>query len=160
MKGYLRDPAATRDAFHGDWYVTGDLAVLDADGFLTLTGRLTRFSKIGGEMVPHGKIEHSLMDLDHEHAYAVTGVSDFQKGERLIVVHNHPGLDIETTVRNLRQTGLPNLWVPKMDSFYFVEKLPLLGSGKLDLRALHRLAENLHHGRSVPLSSKPPIGSA
>jgi acyl-[acyl-carrier-protein]-phospholipid O-acyltransferase/long-chain-fatty-acid--[acyl-carrier-protein] ligase len=145
MRGYLNDPAATADAFHGDWYVTGDLATLDADGFLTLNGRLSRFSKIGGEMVPHGKIEHALMDADPGYAYAVTGVSDPQKGERLLVVHNHPGLDIAAANARLKQMGFPNLWIPKMDAYHPVERLPLLGSGKLDLRGLQRLANSLSH---------------
>jgi len=140
MRGYLKNPAETADVFHHGWYVTGDLAVLDADGFLTLTGRLTRFSKIGGEMVPHEKIEHALMDLDLEYAYAVTGVSDYQKGERLIAVHNHPMLDVERMIRKLRSLNFPNLWIPKMDSFYYVAQLPIMASGKLDLRALKRLA--------------------
>ena len=140
------------DAFHGDWYVTGDLAVLDGDGFLTLTGRLTRFSKIAGEMVPHGKIEHALMDLLPDHGFAVTGVSDSRKGERLVVLHNHPSLDAEALIQGLAKAGLPNLWIPKRDAFFFVEHLPLLGSGKLDLRELNRRAQNL--AMSQPIQGK------
>ena len=156
MRGYLKNPAETADVFHRGWYVTGDLAMLDADGFLTLTGRLTRFSKIGGEMVPHGKIEHALMDLDLEYTYAVTGVSDYQKGERLIVLHNHPLLNVEDAVRKLRELGFPNLWIPKMDAFYYMEQLPIMASGKLDLRALKRLAEEMHR-RSSGTTTPAPI---
>jgi len=140
MTGYLDDPEATRKALQEGWYVTGDLGFLDADGFLTLTGRVSRFSKVAGEMVPHGKVEHALMDLAHGHGFAVTGVPDEAKGERLVVLHTHPGLDVESLLKGLSERGLPNLWIPKRDSFYFVEALPLLGSGKMDLRELARMA--------------------
>jgi len=143
MLGYLDDPQATAQVLKEGWYNTGDLASVDGDGFLTLTGRLSRFSKVGGEMVPHGKVEHALMDLMPEHGFAVTGVSDSRKGERLVVLHNHPSLDAEALIQNLVKAGLPNLWVPKRDAFYYVEQLPLLGSGKLDIRELNRRAQRL-----------------
>lgn len=161
MRGYLNDARSTADAFHGDWYVTGDLGMLDADGFLTLTGRLTRFSKIGGEMVPHEKIEHALMDEDPGHLYAVTGVQDTHKGEKLIILHDHAGLDPEPLLAGLRRRGFPNLWIPKREAFHHVEHLPLLGSGKLDLRGLRKAAEEIHSGSLAKTShgEKPFAGA-
>ena len=62
MKGYLGDEAGTREVIKDGYYVTGDIAKIDEDGFVTLTDRLSCFSKVGGEMVAHIKIEESLQD--------------------------------------------------------------------------------------------------
>lgn len=144
MQGYLHHPEKTAEVLVDGWYKTGDIARLDADGFLTITGRLSRFSKIGGEMVPHLKIEEALMriiggDDDRLHV-AVTAVPDQRKGERLVVVHvplqKSPG-DI---CRELNAAGLPRVFIPAPGSFVEVPEIPVLGTGKLDLRALRELA--------------------
>ena len=101
MNGYLGREDLTAQAMRDGWYVTGDIASLDEDGFLTITDRLSRFSKIGGEMVPHGKVEEALhlaAEADTQ-IFAVTGIPDEKKGERLAVLHTldesriprHPG---------------------------------------------------------------------
>src|SRR5207244_3207518 len=89
MQGYLGGPDKTAEVLRDGWYVTGDIAALDEDGFLQITDRLSRFSKIGGEMVPHIKIEEKLHELAGatEQCFAVTGVPDEKKGERLVVLH-------------------------------------------------------------------------
>src|SRR3990167_7574144 len=88
MQGYLGMPEKTAEVLRDGWYVTGDIAFLDEDGFLEITDRLSRFSKIGGEMVPHTKVEDTLQELagSDEPVFAVTGVPDERKGERLVVV--------------------------------------------------------------------------
>src|SRR5215510_2144730 len=87
MQGYLDMPEKTAEVFRDDWYITGDVAAMDEDGFLEITDRLSRFSKIGGEMVPHVKVEEKLYDLTDltEMTFAVTGIPDEKKGERLAV---------------------------------------------------------------------------
>ncbi len=124
------------------WYVTGDIAAEDEDGFLTITDRLSRFSKIGGEMVPHIKIEESLHELagTSEQRFAVAAVPDGKKGERLVVLHTLPPEELAAVLENLPQAGLPNLWTPRPSQFFFVEELPHLGTGKLDLRRIRELA--------------------
>ncbi len=93
MKGYLNQPDKTAQVMQAGWYVTGDIAEIDDDGFITITGRESRFSKIGGEMVPHLRIEEILQELigmDEEGGMlnvAVTSVPDRKKGERLVVLH-------------------------------------------------------------------------
>ncbi len=144
MQGYLGQPDKTESALRDGWYVTGDIAAMDEDGFLTITDRLSRFSKIGGEMVPHLKIEDKLHELAGvtEQTFVVTGVPDGKKGERLVVLHTLPDDQVKEISEKLSQSDLPNLWVPRTNQFFRVEKLPYLGSGKLDLRRVREEAVN------------------
>jgi acyl-[acyl-carrier-protein]-phospholipid O-acyltransferase/long-chain-fatty-acid--[acyl-carrier-protein] ligase len=146
MAGYLKRPDLTAQAIRDGWYVTGDIGFIDEDGFITITGRESRFSKIGGEMVPHIKIEEMIQQLvsadEDEEApkVAVTAVPDPKKGERLVVLHTAIDKRPEQICHELTKAGLPNLWIPSPDSFYQVDSIPVLGSGKLDLKALKNLA--------------------
>jgi acyl-[acyl-carrier-protein]-phospholipid O-acyltransferase/long-chain-fatty-acid--[acyl-carrier-protein] ligase len=141
MAGYLGEPERTREAMRGDWYVTGDIALIDDSGFIRITDRLSRFSKIGGEMVPHMKVEESVNALLDEHfASAVTSVPDANRGERLVVFFTDPNRTPHQLWEALAATELPRLWLPKRDDLHFVEALPTLGSGKLDLRAVRQMA--------------------
>jgi acyl-[acyl-carrier-protein]-phospholipid O-acyltransferase/long-chain-fatty-acid--[acyl-carrier-protein] ligase len=143
MAGYLGRPELTREAVRDGWYVTGDIARYDEDGFLTITDRLSRFSKIGGEMVPHQKIEDELHEIAKatERTFVVTAVPDEGKGERLVVLHLPLNeLDARGLSQQLSGKGLPNLWVPRERDFYQVPELPVLGSGKVDLKRVKELA--------------------
>ena len=146
MKGYLNQPDKTAEVIRDGWYVTGDVAFIDEDGFIHITGRESRFSKIGGEMVPHLKVEESLQqalgaDRDEAPQLAVTAVPDAKKGERLVVVHTRLDCSPSELCAALKQQGLPNLFIPSADSFCEVPELPVLGTGKLDLRRVKQLAE-------------------
>jgi len=151
MKGYLGRPDETAKVIQDGWYVTGDIASRDEDGFLEITDRLSRFSKIGGEMVPHIKVEERLQDLAEsgEQVFAVTSGQDEKKGERLLVLHTLREDLIELCMNRLNELGLPNLWIPRPDSFFKVDSLPCLGSGKLDLRRIRELARDLSLQRSA-----------
>jgi acyl-[acyl-carrier-protein]-phospholipid O-acyltransferase/long-chain-fatty-acid--[acyl-carrier-protein] ligase len=142
MNGYLGREDLTAKAMRDGWYVTGDIASLDEDGFLTITDRLSRFSKIGGEMVPHGRVEEALQQASGEdtQVFAVTGIPDEKKGERLAVLHTVDETRIPEILEKLSAQGLPNLFIPARSQFVKVDALPLLGSGKLDLRAVKRIA--------------------
>lgn len=142
FEGYLKNPEKTAEAFHDGWFITGDLGRFDDDGFLYIEGRLSRFSKIGGEMVPHGTVEQrivDLFDLDQSEGYviAVTGIPDSSKGEALVLLTT---LDLPADVLRdrLLGAGLPNLWVPKI--VRRVEAVPVLGTGKLDLKGCKDIA--------------------
>ena len=143
MAGYLGRPDLTAQVLRDGWYVTGDLARVDTDGFLTITDRLSRFSKIGGEMVPHGKIEEELHKAAGVNVptFVVTAIPDDKKGERLAVIHTLASERVPELLAKLAAAGLPNLFLPRADAFVKVDALPLLGSGKLDLRSVKRLAE-------------------
>jgi acyl-[acyl-carrier-protein]-phospholipid O-acyltransferase/long-chain-fatty-acid--[acyl-carrier-protein] ligase len=142
MLGYLGKPEKTAEVLQDGWYTTGDIAAEDEDGFLTITDRLSRFSKIGGEMVPHIKIEEKLQELadSAEKIFAVTGVPDGKKGERLVVLHTLAPDALKRVLEKLSGSGLPNLWIPRANQFFHLEELPYLGSGKLDLRRVHEVA--------------------
>jgi acyl-[acyl-carrier-protein]-phospholipid O-acyltransferase/long-chain-fatty-acid--[acyl-carrier-protein] ligase len=145
MKGYLGRPDLTSQVLRDGWYNTGDIASLDEDGFITITDRLSRFSKIGAEMVPHVRIEeklHELADVQQQ-TFAVTSVPDDKKGERIVVLHTLPETRLQECISRLSQTGLPNLWLPRPNSFFHVEALPYLATGKLDLRQVRNHAVKL-----------------
>jgi acyl-[acyl-carrier-protein]-phospholipid O-acyltransferase/long-chain-fatty-acid--[acyl-carrier-protein] ligase len=143
MRGYLGRDDLTRSAFRDGWYVTGDLGHLTEDGFLKISGRLSRFSKIGGEMVPHGRVEEALHEAigATSQVFAVTAVGDPRKGERLAVLHTLDDAQVQKAIDGLGAAGLPNLFIPRRDQFIKVDVIPILGTGKLDLRAIHRMAE-------------------
>ena len=143
MLGYLGQPERTKDVTRGDWYVTGDIAAIDDEGFVRITDRLSRFSKIGGEMVPHLKVEQAIYGIIGEHACAVIGVPDEQRGERLVALYTRADMPPDEVWKQLSETDLPKLWLPKRENFYHVDSLPVLGSGKLDLRGLRVKAEQL-----------------
>jgi acyl-[acyl-carrier-protein]-phospholipid O-acyltransferase/long-chain-fatty-acid--[acyl-carrier-protein] ligase len=150
MHGYLGQPEKTADVLRHGWYCTGDMATMDEDGFLQITGRLSRFSKIGGEMVPHLKIEEKLQEMagKAEQTFVVTGVPDEKKGERLIVLHKLAENELTAVLEKFGTSDLPNLWKPKADAFYRVDAFPMLGTGKLDLRGVKETAAKLA-GREV-----------
>jgi acyl-[acyl-carrier-protein]-phospholipid O-acyltransferase / long-chain-fatty-acid--[acyl-carrier-protein] ligase len=127
------------------FYVTGDIATEDEDGFLQITDRLSRFSKIGGEMVPHIRVEEKLHELAGctEQTFVVTGVPDERKGERLVVLHLLSLDRMTGLLDRLQQSDLPNLWVPRANQFFAVAQFPMLGTGKLDLRRVRELADAL-----------------
>jgi acyl-[acyl-carrier-protein]-phospholipid O-acyltransferase / long-chain-fatty-acid--[acyl-carrier-protein] ligase len=142
MVGYLGNEKKTAEVLQDGWYHTGDIATVDEDGFLSIADRLSRFSKIGGEMVPHIKVEdklHEVMDLT-EQKFVVAGVPDEKKGERLIVLHTLSGEQAKEAAEKLAQTDLPALWRPRANQFANIEAIPYLGTGKLDLRKIKELA--------------------
>src|SRR6266436_258941 len=147
MQGYLNRPEKTAEVLIDGWYNTGDIAAMDEDGFLRVTDRLSRFSKIGGEMVPHIKIEDKLHELAEatEQVFAVTSIPEEKKGERLIVLHTLPEGSLGECLDRLAKSDLPALWKPRPDQFLHIQNLPYLGTGKLDLRRLRELALEMAH---------------
>ena len=144
MAGYLDDDAKTREVIKDGYYITGDIAKIDEDGFIMLTDRLSRFSKVGGEMVPHIKVEECLHEalglLDQ--TFIVAGVPDDKRGERLVVLFKGD-VDVEAALKKVAETGLPRLWLPDRSNFHKVEEFPLLGSGKVDFQKLKAEARRL-----------------
>jgi acyl-[acyl-carrier-protein]-phospholipid O-acyltransferase/long-chain-fatty-acid--[acyl-carrier-protein] ligase len=142
MMGYLHNPRATERVVKDGWYSTGDLGYLDADGFLKITDRLSRFSKIAGEMVPHLNLESMIMEITgvDEHHLAVTGVPDAKSGERLCVLYTDLGMPVAEIFQQLNQGSLPKLWIPAARDFIQVEEIPITATGKVDLKRLRDVA--------------------
>jgi acyl-[acyl-carrier-protein]-phospholipid O-acyltransferase / long-chain-fatty-acid--[acyl-carrier-protein] ligase len=140
MMGYLNRAAETEAVFRGEWYVTGDIVVLDAEGFIRIVDRQSRFSKIAGEMVPHGKVEEALETVLEGKPCVVTAVADERKGERLVAFATATNATSLEIWQSLQSTALPKLWIPKADDIRIIDSLPVLGTGKVDLRAVKRMA--------------------
>ncbi|HWX15607.1 MAG TPA: AMP-binding protein, partial [Chthoniobacterales bacterium] len=143
FEGYLHDPERTADVLRDNWFKTGDIGRFDEDGFLYIEGRLSRFSKIGGEMVPHEVIEHKIIELldlsgKEDRGIAIMGVQDETKGEALLLL-SAVDVDLAQLRDKLREAGVPNLWIPR--KVQRVESIPVLASGKLDLKKCHQLAD-------------------
>ncbi|MDR0336468.1 MAG: AMP-binding protein [Planctomycetaceae bacterium] len=163
MAGYYKDEEKTEKVLKDGWYTTGDIASIDEAGFIRITGRLSRISKVGGEMVPHILLEEEIEKIlssaatksvatktdsaseteieNNEIRLAVSAIPDERKGERLIVLYRDISVTPEEICKQLQKAGLPNLWIPSPHDFFSVESIPLLGTGKLDLCAVKELAE-------------------
>ena len=144
MVGYLNQPEATAKVLKDGWYVTGDLGYVDADGFLKITDRLSRFSKIAGEMVPHVGVESAIMEVTgvDEHHVAVTSLPDPKHGERLCVLYTELGMSPDDIHKALTTSRIPRLWIPSVRDFIPVPEIPITGTGKVDLRQLRELARS------------------
>jgi acyl-[acyl-carrier-protein]-phospholipid O-acyltransferase/long-chain-fatty-acid--[acyl-carrier-protein] ligase len=145
MQGYLNQPELTAKVMNNGWYITGDVGFVDADGFIHITGRESRFSKIGGEMVPHIQIEEELNKIvggdEDILKLAVCGVPDEKKGEKIIVLYTELPEEPDAIIKKLIAAGLPSIYIPSPDGFIKVDAIPILGTGKLDLRGLQNLAK-------------------
>jgi acyl-[acyl-carrier-protein]-phospholipid O-acyltransferase/long-chain-fatty-acid--[acyl-carrier-protein] ligase len=140
MLGYHGEPDLTQAAMRDGWYVTGDIATIDAAGYIRITDRLSRFSKIAGEMVPHMKVEERMQALLRDpHVCVVTAVPDAAKGERLVALHTDLQLTAQEIWERLSRSDLPKLWIPKREDIHAIESIPTLGTGKVDLRGVRDL---------------------
>ncbi len=141
FEGYLNAPEKSAEVLKDGWFKTGDLARMDEDGFLFIEGRLSRFSKIAGEMVPHETIENRINNWlageDGDKCAVVMGIPDEAKGEALVLLCTQD-VDNQKLREYLAAEGFPNLWVPK--TIRKIETIPVLGSGKLDLKTCKDLA--------------------
>jgi len=147
MLGYLNRQEKTREVLKDGWYNTGDIGRVDEDGFIVIEGRLSRFSKIGGEMVPHLGVEQVYLNAlgTDEQLVVVTSVPDAKKGEELVVLFLHSGGDGDSLHKIISESDLPNVWKPKRENYVMIEEMPLLGTGKLDIMQLQRIAAISKH---------------
>ncbi len=141
FEGYLAEPGLTAEVLQDGWFRTGDLGRFDDDGFLYIEGRLSRFSKIAGEMIPHETVETKISEAlalpPGERLFMVVGVPDEAKGEALVLLSTVDIVQSDLRAK-LSALGVANLWVPR--TIKRVDTLPVLGSGKLDLKGCKDLA--------------------
>jgi len=151
FKGYLDKPELSAQVIDAKgWFKTGDVGRVDDDGFLIIEGRISRFSKIAGEMVPHETVEaavNRVLGLDHEteRRIAVIGIPDEKKGEAIAILSTIAGQALEQETLDLRyklmDEGIPSLWCPK--KIIPVETIPILASGKLDIKGCDALVQDV-----------------
>ncbi|RBP37680.1 acyl-[acyl-carrier-protein]-phospholipid O-acyltransferase/long-chain-fatty-acid--[acyl-carrier-protein] ligase [Roseimicrobium gellanilyticum] len=148
FEGYLKNPKKTEEVIKDGWFRTGDIGRMDKDGFLYIEGRLSRFSKVGGEMVPHETVEDALvkalgLETEAMRRIAVVGVPDVEKGEALVLLTTLPGGSVQQEILDLRykllDRGMAPLWIPK--KMVRVPEIPVLPSGKLDVKGCEKLAK-------------------
>ncbi|MEM7010660.1 MAG: AMP-binding protein [Verrucomicrobiota bacterium] len=144
FEGYLNQPDKTKEVIINGWLRTGDIGRVDRDFFLYIEGRLSRFSKIAGEMVPHETIENSInvelgADADAERKIAVVGLPDEAKGEQIVLLSAIGGIELTDLRYRLLEKGIPSLWIPK--TIIEVHEIPILASGKLNLKECQEIAK-------------------
>ena len=140
MAGYHGAPVKTQEVLRDGFYESGDLAYIDEDGFLFITDRLSRFSKIAGEMIPHLKIEEAAGEILAYSSCFVTGVADERRGERLVMLYADPRMAPAEIVAHLSAASLPPLWIPKRENIFLIDAIPVLGTGKTDLAKARAIA--------------------
>ena len=141
MKGYLNPEANAQFQSLGGWYDTGDIVSVDADGFLSVLGRLKRFAKVSGEMVSLTAVEDALAGAFPHYGMrcliAILTRPDEKRGEALVAVTNEPRLTLEEIRDAIKAKGLTNLSAP--GEIKLVKEIPKLGTGKVDYLGLQAL---------------------
>ncbi len=144
FEGYWNDKEKTSAVLDSDgWFKTGDLGRIDQNGFLWIEGRVSRFSKIGGEMVPHQKVEETTNKVlglcpDEDLQLVISARENIQKGEELVVVTTLD-LNLEDLKKALRSEGLPNLWIPQ--ALIHIKEIPFLPTGKVDWKEIRKISD-------------------
>lgn len=151
FKGYLDKPELSDQVLQDGWFRTGDVGRFDEDGFLFIEGRVSRFSKIAGEMVPHETVENNIAQMlgleeETERKVAIVGIPDERKGEAIILLSTVAGPALEQELLDIRyrllDMGCSALWCPKQ--IVPVDEIPVLASGKMDIKSCEKIvAERL-----------------
>jgi acyl-[acyl-carrier-protein]-phospholipid O-acyltransferase/long-chain-fatty-acid--[acyl-carrier-protein] ligase len=154
MMGYFNRPEATASVLKDGWFTTGDIGFIDDDGFLTITGRLSQFSKIGGEMIAHLAVEEEIVKLNAAEPFeiCVTSTTDLKRGEKLVVVYSHLYFTPRVIVEKMRASTVSRLWIPQPEDFIQIDEIPVLGNGKRDLNYIKKfVADHYVHETSVSI---------
>jgi acyl-[acyl-carrier-protein]-phospholipid O-acyltransferase/long-chain-fatty-acid--[acyl-carrier-protein] ligase len=140
MLGYLKvdNPGVLERPPEG-WHDTGDIVTIDEQGFLTIKGRARRFAKVGGEMISLAAVEALASDLWPNALSAVVAVPDPRKGERLILLTQQKGATRSDFQSFARAKHASDLMIPA--EVWVLDKLPVLGTGKVDMMAVGKLVE-------------------
>lgn len=116
------------------WHDTGDIVVIDQNGFITIKDRAKRFAKIGGEMISLTAVENHIAEIWPEYQHAVMSIADPKKGEQLLLITNYKQAAREKIIAQFKRKDISELNIPRQ--IKIVDALPLLGTGKVDYVAL------------------------
>jgi acyl-[acyl-carrier-protein]-phospholipid O-acyltransferase/long-chain-fatty-acid--[acyl-carrier-protein] ligase len=137
MLGYLRaDKPGVLEVPPEGWHDTGDIVTIDDEGYVTIKGRAKRFAKVGGEMISLAAVEMLAAELWPNNVTAVTAIADPRKGERLIMVTDKHGATRSEFMTYARGKHASELMMPA--EVVVLDKLPMLGSGKVDQLAIDK----------------------
>lgn len=137
MEGYLHDLEETSFRIRNGWYDTGDIGLIDEDGYLYHKGRLKRFVKVGGEMVSLVKVEQHLSDLlPDDIICCVVDVPHPTKGADVVAAVTTGDFDMHKVLKQLKKE-LPPIAIPKQ--FHVIEDIPMMASGKVNFREIEKL---------------------
>jgi len=140
MLGYLRASAPGKiEAPKDGWYDTGDILAFDDENFATIKGRAKRFAKIAGEMISMTAVELALKNLWPDNLTALVRLPDPKRGEQLIAYTDKQDATLKQIQEYFKEQGFSELWVPK--KVEILEKMLLMGTGKIDYPALEKLAK-------------------
>ncbi|MEO9969559.1 MAG: AMP-binding protein [Hyphomonadaceae bacterium] len=145
MQGYLRasNPGVLEQVNEG-WHDTGDIVSIDAEGFIRILGRVKRFAKIGGEMVSLAVVENCASAIWPDNMHAAAALPDPRKGEQIILLSDATDANRSEVLTWCQNHGTPEIAVPR--KVFFVDEIPVLGTGKLDYGTIQKLAEELTAG--------------
>lgn len=159
MVGYLNNEAKTNEVIvdlHGiRWYKSGDKGYLDSDGFLHITDRYSRFVKIGGEMISLSSVEEEiakvfkLKDISNEVKFCAVGLEDNKKGEKIVLLIESPEEHCVAAIDSIKKSDI--IALKKPSEYFVVDKIPILGSGKVDLKSTKELAKEIEAKKSQTL---------
>jgi acyl-[acyl-carrier-protein]-phospholipid O-acyltransferase/long-chain-fatty-acid--[acyl-carrier-protein] ligase len=135
MMGYYRyeSPGVlqpTSSLLGKGWYDTGDVVTVDSEGFIRILGRIKRFAKIAGEMVPLEVVEKIAYQASPEKEHVAITFDDEKRGEQVVICTTDQKLTREQLLQALQKLKLPEIFLPKRINY--LHELPLLGSGKPD----------------------------
>lgn len=137
MKGYLLHGQGFVPA--EEWYNTGDIVEIDEKGFISITSRLKRFAKLGGEMISLNLVEQLAIECFESEGFASVNIADQRKGERIVLFTTSQDSSKEKLREYIVKNGHSALLMPS--EIVYLDKLPLLGSGKTDYVSLKKLVE-------------------
>ena len=144
MCGYLNEPGRTAEVLRDGWYNTRDMAAIGHDGFITIIDRLSRFSKIDGEVVSHSVVEEEYLNNLGVTTPVLVVISfpDKNKGEKLVVCHVKEAGTAEELHSLINKGDLPNPWKPSPENYVKISAIPFLDNGKPDHEALKKMINN------------------